>query len=200
MDRRRGRTAVLAACGAAALVLASVTACGVGGEGGTGGYGAAGQAPAAAGAGGAGDAGGRTVLKLAEAASIGEIVTDGAGLTLYRFDSDTPNPSASACKGECAAQWPPVLVEGQVTTEGVDQSLVGKIKRPDGGWQVTLGGWPLYRYAGDAAPGDVNGEGFAGKWFSVAPDGMKAVEHARTMGKGARGSGAGGSSGAGGGY
>lgn len=193
MHLRRGRSAVLAVCGAAALALAPLTtACGAAGADGGDGYGAAGQAPAGAGAGGAGDAGERTVLRLAEAPAIGEIVTDGAGLTLYRFDSDTADPSTSACKGECATQWPPALVAGRVRAEGIDQNLIGKIKRPDGGWQLTLGGWPLYRYAGDAAPGDVNGEGIGGKWYSVAPDGMKAVEHARTMGKGATGSGAGG--------
>ena len=30
---------------------------------------------------------------------------------------------------------------------------------------------PLYIFAGDAAPGDVNGQGSGGVWFVVAPDG-----------------------------
>jgi len=33
------------------------------------------------------------------------------------------------------------------------------------------GDWPLYRFAGDHAPGDVNGQGSGGVWFAMAPDG-----------------------------
>jgi hypothetical protein len=43
--------------------------------------------------------------------------------------------------------------------------------RSDGSSQVTYGGWPLYYYSGDAAPGDVNGQGVNGVWYVVSPDG-----------------------------
>ena len=43
--------------------------------------------------------------------------------------------------------------------------------RGDGGTQVTFAGWPLYRFASDAAPGDVNGQGASDKWYVIGPDG-----------------------------
>jgi Secreted repeat of unknown function len=71
--------------------------------------------------------------------------------------------------------WPPVLVGTQISLSGVDRSLLGTIKRPDGSVQLTLHGWPLYRYAGDTAPGQINGEGLDGTWFAVHPTGAKAL-------------------------
>jgi predicted lipoprotein with Yx(FWY)xxD motif len=45
------------------------------------------------------------------------------------------------------------------------------VSRPDGSHQLKAGKWPLYRFAGDAAPGDVNGQGTAGVWYVVIPNG-----------------------------
>ncbi|MBC8093129.1 MAG: hypothetical protein H7Y15_14560, partial [Pseudonocardia sp.] len=47
--------------------------------------------------------------------------------------------------------------------------------RPDGGVQLTLGGWPVYRYAADPAPGATDGNGVGEKWFAINPEGGKAV-------------------------
>jgi predicted lipoprotein with Yx(FWY)xxD motif len=113
-------------------------------------------------------------LRIVDTASVGSIVTDVDGYTLYRFDQDSPKPPSSACKGACAQKWLPALVDGQVVTQGIEQGLVGKVRRADDTWQLTLGGWPLYRYTGDGAPGDTKGEGVAGKWFATAPNGTKA--------------------------
>lgn len=116
-----------------------------------------------------------TVLRVAEAARLGKVVTDAEGRTLYRFDKDTARPPASTCLDSCANTWPPVTApKGRIQVDGVDQNLIGKTKRPDGLWQVTLGGWPLYRYAEDDGPGDVKGQGVGGSWFAAAPDGKKA--------------------------
>ncbi|GAA4089638.1 SCO0930 family lipoprotein [Actinomadura miaoliensis] len=116
------------------------------------------------------------VLQAAGVSRLGKVVTDGAGRTLYRFDRDTARPPASTCMDSCAKTWPPVqATQGAVQVDGVDQRLVGKVKRPDGSWQVTLGGWPLYRYAKDESPGEVKGQGVGGAWFAAAPDGKKAA-------------------------
>ena len=67
-------------------------------------------------------------------------------------------------------QGPPVLL-------GVDESKVGTVARPDGGDQVTLAGWPLYRRAAsspDCRPQARTARTVIG--FAVAPDGAKAVE------------------------
>jgi hypothetical protein len=38
---------------------------------------------------------------------------------------------------------------------------------------VTINGHPVYYFAGDAKPGDIDGQGVNGTWFAVAPDGGK---------------------------
>ncbi|MFB4305392.1 hypothetical protein [Actinomadura sp. GTD37] len=115
-------------------------------------------------------------LEVASVTRLGKVVTDGDGRTLYRFDSDTARPPASTCAGACAKAWPPVAAgTAETRVEGVQQSLVGKVKRPDGTWQVTLGGWPLYRFAKDQSPGDVKGQGVGGTWYAASPTGKKAA-------------------------
>lgn len=103
----------------------------------------------------------------------GEIVVDGAGLTVYLFDNDVQGGDASACQGECAANWFPVAAgSDDPKVEGVTGEI-GTITGIDGEPQVTLDGWPLYTYAGDAAAGDTNGQGVNGLWWVVTPAGEK---------------------------
>ena len=57
---------------------------------------------------------------------------------------------------------------------GVTAALV-PIKATDGTSMETAGGWPLYTFAKDPAPGDVNGQGkksFGGTWYAVSPSGQ----------------------------
>ncbi|WP_030614293.1 SCO0930 family lipoprotein [Streptomyces sclerotialus] len=137
-----------------------------------GGYGAAGGAAA----GGPGAA--AKTLALKEAPGLGKVVTDGQGLTLYRFDKDTPKPPKSACDGDCASTWPPVPADDAKATTGINAADLGSVTRSDGSKQLTLGGWPVYRYAKDTAPGDTKGQGVGGTWFALAADGGKAGEAA----------------------
>jgi predicted lipoprotein with Yx(FWY)xxD motif len=115
-------------------------------------------------------------LVAAAAPGLGTVVADTEGFTLYRFDGDTASPPAATCVDGCAAAWPPVVVdpEGALNLEGVERSAVGMVQRPDGTVQLTLGGWPVYRYSGDASPGTTEGQGVDGRWFAVTPDGAKA--------------------------
>lgn len=115
-------------------------------------------------------------LEASRAGELDPVVVNGAGLTLYRFDDDTANPSKSTCNGDCAKKWPPVTVAkgGRIFISGVKKSAVGVVKRDDGRLQVTIGGWPVYRFSGDAKPGDTNGQGVGGTWFGVTPEGQKA--------------------------
>ncbi|MCP2262730.1 hypothetical protein ACFQHV_00760 [Promicromonospora thailandica] len=105
---------------------------------------------------------------------LGHVVADGEGFTLYRFDDDTASPSTTTCYGDCATTWPPVLTRNKIVYTGIDQALLGTTTRDDGSLQVTLGGWPLYRFSGDTEPGQINGEAVGGVWFTAAPDGTKA--------------------------
>ncbi|MFF9018427.1 hypothetical protein ACF09C_36390 [Streptomyces sp. NPDC014870] len=115
-------------------------------------------------------------LSAASAGALSPVVVNGAGFTLYRFDNDTAKPSKSTCDGACATTWPPVVVKpgGRIFIDGVKKSDVGVVKRDDGNLQVTIGGWPVYRFNKDLKPGDTNGQGVGGTWFGVTPDGRKA--------------------------
>ncbi|MFJ2742810.1 SCO0930 family lipoprotein [Streptomyces sp. NPDC087440] len=113
-------------------------------------------------------------------ATVGRIVTDSAGMTLYRFDKDTAKPPTSHCEGDCAKAWPVVPAGTATAVPGTDASALGSVTRADGTKQLTLGGWPLYRFAQDTKAGDVKGQGVGGTWFAAAPDGKKAAPGART--------------------
>jgi predicted lipoprotein with Yx(FWY)xxD motif len=106
--------------------------------------------------------------------ALGTVVTSD-GFTLYRFENDTVDPSRSTCAGECATAWPPLLGDGVPALKGVPQGLVGTVGRSDGTQQLTLGGWPLYRFAKDTAPGSVSGEGVGGTWRAIGVDGKPAA-------------------------
>jgi predicted lipoprotein with Yx(FWY)xxD motif len=97
---------------------------------------------------------------------------------LYRWDGDSAKPSTSRCVDACAAKWPPVTIQkgGSVYLAGVDPEEVGAIKRGDGTVQVTVGGWPVYRFSGDSRAGDLNGQGVDGTWFAVSPKGEKVEQ------------------------
>lgn len=113
-------------------------------------------------------------LQVKSTSKLGDIVTDAKGWTLYRFDDDTASPSQSNCSGDCEKAWPAVPAKDAKATAGISKSQVGKVKRTDGSYQLTLGGWPVYRYAKDTSPGDVKGHGAKGTWNALAPDGNKA--------------------------
>lgn len=104
---------------------------------------------------------------------MGEVVTDEEGWVLYRFDKDTANPPTSNCVDECERIWPPVYTDGKPNLKGVSDDVVGTVTRQDGTKQVTLDGWPVYRYIGDKKPGQWKGQGVGGTWFVVQPDGKK---------------------------
>ena len=108
------------------------------------------------------DSGGDVVVMLADS-SLGTILVDSAGMTLYVFAND-PTDTAT-CTGGCASTWPPLLVDGEVKVgEGLDDSNFVLVAG-EGGQQLSGFGHPLYYYAGDSAPGDVNGDGVGGVWF-----------------------------------
>ena len=107
---------------------------------------------------------------------LGEIVVDAEGMTVYMFDNDTQGADESTCEGQCATNWPAVTTEGDpVAGDGVTGEL-GTITGVDGSTQVTLNGWPLYYFAGDAAAGDVAGQGVNDVWWVLSPDGERMTE------------------------
>jgi predicted lipoprotein with Yx(FWY)xxD motif len=118
-------------------------------------------------------------LAVADVGSLGKVVTAADGKTLYRFEKDSTNPTASNCDGQCAALWPPVIAgSATVNVQGIDKSLLGTVKRKDGSEQVTVAGYPVYEFANDKVPGQANGQGVMGLWFAVTPTGDKAGQSA----------------------
>lgn len=101
--------------------------------------------------------------------SLGEILVDGNGYTLYTFSPDSVNQST--CTGGCANAWPPLLVKDTVSIPSSLPGTIGAFARMNNlsQVQVTYNGMPLYTYAGDSAPGDTNGQGSGGKWYVVHP-------------------------------
>ncbi|MGW5333119.1 hypothetical protein [Streptomyces bauhiniae] len=118
-------------------------------------------------------------LSAGKAGALDPVTINGAGFVLYRFDKDSTDPSKSNCSGDCATTWPPYLVapRGKVFLDGVKKEDVGFIQR-DGGFQVTIGGSPLYLFSKDTKAGDTKGQGVGGTWFGVTPDGQRAGQQA----------------------
>ncbi|WP_372667877.1 SCO0930 family lipoprotein [Amycolatopsis kentuckyensis] len=166
--------AVLTACSGAETAQPVIAPAAAGGTG--GGQIANGQV------GNAAPASNESKLVVADVASVGQVITDQNGMTLYRFDKDTAKPPKSNCDGDCAKAWPPVLATGDVQVQGIDKNLVGKVTRSDGTEQITVGGWALYRYAKDTKAGDATGQGVGGAWYAANAKGGKAGQAASEAG------------------
>lgn len=110
---------------------------------------------------------------IVRSSNYGKILFDGRGFVLYAFTRDPRG--RSACKGACAAAWPPYLVSLRARAgAGVKSSLLGTTRRADGKIQVTYAGRPMYYYVGDRRPGQVlcqNVDEFGGLWLVVRPSG-----------------------------
>ena len=178
------RTRIAASLAAAAVALIALAGCSAGSGSDTSGGSPSASTGAASGSASA------AVLKTGDT-SLGTVVVDGTGLTVYVFDKDTQNSGKSACSGACAAQWPAVETDsGKPDVTGVT-GTVSTITSIDGKQQVTLDGWPLYTFAGDSSAGDVTGQGVGGIWWAVMPDGSKIGAAATTGGASTGGTGSG---------
>ncbi len=120
-----------------------------------------------------------------ESTSLGKILDNGQGRTLYVFQADTG--TKSNCSGACATNWPPLTSANPTVGKGASASMVGTSKRSDGKTQVTYNGHPLYTFAGDSSPGDTSGQGvnaFGGLWYAVSPAGQQVTASASNNGGG----------------
>jgi len=113
-------------------------------------------------------------IALESAGSLGKVLVDSRGRTVYLFRKDSRGKSS--CAAACAAAWPPV--RAQATPEpgpGLSAAKLTTTARSDGARQVLYNGHPLYRYTGDAKPGDTNGQrltAFGAEWFAVSGAGL----------------------------
>jgi predicted lipoprotein with Yx(FWY)xxD motif len=109
---------------------------------------------------------------------LGRILVNSSGRTLYLFEKD--RKGMSACTGECASFWPPLMTKGKPrATAGAKVSLLGTTRRADGRLQVTYNHHPLYTFAEDIKKGQTKGEGldkFGAKWYALSTAGAKVVK------------------------
>lgn len=126
----------------------------------------------------AGEAGAEPVQE--SETSLGTVLVDAEGLTLYGFTPD--EGGTPTCTDACAETWPPLFTDSSDLPESLDPSVFSVVEHPSGEPQLAAGGWPLYYYAADAEPGDVNGQGVGDKWFAVTPDGSLLQERDGTDG------------------
>ena len=124
---------------------------------------------------------GRTAKLALSRSNLGSILVDNRGRTLYLFEKD--KRGKSSCDGACATYWPPLLTRGVPDAErGVKQSLLGVTRRASGVTQVTYAGHPLYRFVGDAKPGQTSGQNshaFGADWYVVSSAGKKIEKASR---------------------
>jgi predicted lipoprotein with Yx(FWY)xxD motif len=169
------RRSITVLAGATALVLGAVTFAGCGSGGNARRSSAAPKT-----------ANGRTTTVGVANESLGNILVDAQGRTLYLFQRDSR--TKSACTGACAAQWPPLGARGKPTVgSGAKSSLVSTSARPDGRRQVAYNGHPLYLFAGDQKSGDTNGQGinaYGGLWYVLSPSGDQITTAAPSSGYG----------------
>jgi len=110
---------------------------------------------------------------IAHNATLGRYLTDTSGKTLYVFAKD---PSGtSTCTGTCLAKWPPFAAAIVTAPSALDPSDFSAVSRADGANQTAFKGMPLYYFAGDTKPGDLNGQGFGGVWYAANVSGIVPV-------------------------
>ena len=119
---------------------------------------------------------GGAIVEVASNPTLGSILVDAEGQTLYIFQKD--KGGKSSCSGSCAKVWPPyVTTSSPKGSGGVSASKLGMVKGTGGTMQVTYAGHPLYTYTADTSTGQVNGNGvnsFGGTWNAVQPSGSNA--------------------------
>jgi predicted lipoprotein with Yx(FWY)xxD motif len=104
-----------------------------------------------------------TVL-VTEDPTFGRILVDAKAHPLY-WDRHVPAGRLPPCDTACARAWAPILVPaGHSVSGGTALPTLGTIARSDGSRQVTLDGYPLFRYLPDPASGAVTGNGAMTGW------------------------------------
>lgn len=102
----------------------------------------------------------------------GDILVDSEGMTLYMFVPDQQKGGRPTCFGECAQAWPALTAAGEPTVgDGLEEAQVGTAPRKGGTTQVTYNDLPLYRFSGDKAAGDTNGQSLNDVWWVVSAAG-----------------------------
>jgi predicted lipoprotein with Yx(FWY)xxD motif len=105
--------------------------------------------------------------------SLGQILVDSKGITLYLDEMD--KPGMPSCTGGCLTVWPPLVAPASPTYgAGLDASKFTTVTASDGTKQLAVDGFPLYTFMSDKKAGDVIGQG-VGPFYVVGKD-YKKIE------------------------
>jgi len=110
-----------------------------------------------------------TTLQLVST-SLGKVVADSKGRTLYLFVPDGTSTVSKVPAG-ILSLWPPVQATGVPT---LGPGLTAKSStgaQPNGQQWVLYNGHLLYAYSGDQKAGDVTGNGIGSVWYAVTAAG-----------------------------
>ncbi|HEX3874971.1 MAG TPA: hypothetical protein VHW26_12540 [Solirubrobacteraceae bacterium] len=113
------------------------------------------------------------------------IAVDQRGRTLYTLSPETTDHLLCVSR-RCLAAWPPATVgsaHARLTRGSGVAGHLGIIRRVGGAYQLTLRGRPLYRFTGDRAKGQADGDGihgFGGTWHVVSATGAAITTPAPT--------------------
>jgi predicted lipoprotein with Yx(FWY)xxD motif len=102
-----------------------------------------------------------------ERTSAGTVLASVRGLTLYYYSKDKRGSGKSACSAACIAAWPALAYPVRAPAGAHLPGKIGYIVRPSGFKQVTINGYPMYKYAGDKAPGQAKGNGIGRVWHVI---------------------------------
>ncbi|CCG98668.1 secreted repeat of unknown function [Fibrella aestuarina BUZ 2] len=112
--------------------------------------------------------------------SLGNVITDQNGRTLYFFAPDVTGKSA--CSGQCLDTWPIFYKETPTLSTSLAAADFTTITRADGSKQTAFQGWPLYYYKSDTKAGDVLGENVNKVWYVAKPDYTVMIASAQLVG------------------
>lgn len=101
--------------------------------------------------------------------SLGTVLVDAGGKTLYYFTKDTVGSDTSACTGTCADTWPPFAPGIVRVSAPLSQADFGTSTVTGSGQQIQYNGLRLYTYKADSQPGDVKGDNVDKVWFAATP-------------------------------
>jgi len=103
--------------------------------------------------------------------SLGQILVDSKGITLYINEND--KPGAPSCTAGCLTAWPPLVAPASPTYgAGLDASKFSTVMAADGTKQLAVNGFPLYYFTNDKKAGDVTGQD-SGGFYVVGKDYQK---------------------------
>jgi predicted lipoprotein with Yx(FWY)xxD motif len=123
--------------------------------------------------------------------SVGNVLVDAKGRTVYTLTSSAEKNVPCTDGNGCTAVWPdlplPSGTSAATAGTGLNASLLGTMKLSDGETYPTYNGYLVYEYTGDTAPGDANGEGlksFGGTWYALDASGKPVKSSSSSTGYG----------------